>query len=142
MAKTPVSDSLKALRKEAKKLKVDFEPETTEAELQILVDAANAANGAQAAKAAETGKAPEQSAPAGSTPSPQEPEVKEGGDESQPAAKGEQIIQTLTTRNKEKFELVQTKDGVVLRNLPARQVLAEFATVDEGKHHLENLSRF
>ncbi len=140
MAKTPVSDSLKALRKEAKKLKVDFEAETTEAELQILVDAAKAAAGAQAQKAAETGSAPAQTAPAGSTPSPQEPEVKEGGE--QPAAKGEQIIQTLTTRNKEKFELVQTKDGVVLRNLPARQVLAEFATVDEGKHHLENLSRF
>lgn len=135
-----VSQELKDLRKQAKKLKVEFDAETTEAELKILVDAAEAAKTAQEQKAGEVVADTIGGEVAQVTPVVSESVVK---DEAPVEGAKEQLIQTFVNRQKEAFQLVQTKEGkIVLKKHTTGAVLAVFKTVDEGKHHLENLSRF
>ena len=143
-------DTFAELKKKAKKLKVDFDKATTEAELNILVSAAEAAATAQKEKQdGEAGKV------GATTPSDRE-DVKDAQNKADEADKpaevtpaGDTVIQTVITRNKEKHHLVVTPKGDVQIKNHFGVVTANFAgsddqtaNINEGKRHLENLSRF
>lgn len=134
-----VSEELKDLRKRAKKLKVEFEKDATEAELTILVEAAEAAEKAQAEKAGEVVSTPI-SGEVASTPAPVDSKVEEH--EPVEGAK-EQVMLTFHNKQKVAYQVIQTVKGTFeLRLHTTSQVLAVFKTLDDAKHHVENLSRF
>lgn len=140
------------LKKKAKKLKVDFDKDTTEAELGILVSTAEAAAGAQQEKKdGETG-----SGQVGATTPSDREDVKEAQEKADSTNKapevtpaGDTVVQTVVTRNKEKHNLVVTDKGDVQIKNHFGVVTANFDSKDsqvdniaDGKRHLENLSRF
>lgn len=147
-AEKAAKDQFATLKKDAKKLKIDFDKNTTQEELQVLVDAANAAATAQEEKAAADGKgfatsqpnngAPDNApAPTGTedTPVPQAPPVAPADPQ------GDRFISKHTTRGGDVHNLVQRGNAFVVKD-KFGVVSANFATLDEGKHHMENLSRF
>lgn len=137
-------ESMKALQKEAKKLKIDFDKDTTSSELQVLVDAAKAAADAQAAKASEgptghlTSSPNNDEAPAKTgtedTPVPQAPPVV-----TDPS--GDRVLNQHVTRGGDVHILVQRKDKFVVKNQHGI-VNASFDDQAAAQHHMENLSRF
>lgn len=121
-----------ALKKEAKKLGVEFDKETPQAELQILVDAAKGAAQAQVEKANENQTPPPTGTEEAKILQVEAPVVDPSGDV---------IIQKHKTRGGEIHILAQRGSGYVVKN-PAGVVTSTFDDLNAAKHHMENLSRF
>lgn len=129
------------LKKEAKKLKIDFDRQTTLPELQVLVDAAKSAATAQAEKVAADGQGFATSAPAPDrrTETSEEPVPQAPAPVTDPA--GDRVINTHKTRGGDIHILAERKGHYVVKN-QFGVVNAEFANIAEAQHHMENLSRF
>jgi len=153
MAAKPISKELKALRKSAKEFGIDFDAKTTEAELKILVDSAEAAAKAQAEQSGD-GSAADASKPGDLTGAPAIPST---GTEDSPlpqadpapvaedpevTADGGTVLQTHKGISLVHF--VKTKkadEAFILRNAFG-QLLGQFGSREEGLKHMENLTRF
>lgn len=130
------------LKKDAKKLKIDFDKDTTLAELQVLVDAAKSAAQAQADKEAEgaTGFA---------TSSPNNVPAKTGTEEAPvsqaPAVvtdpTGDRVLNQHKTRGGDLHILAERGNGYVIKNQHGI-VNATFDVLADAQHYMENLSRF
>ncbi len=150
MAQEKASPELADLRKRAKKLKIDFDKESTAEELKVLVEAGEAAAQARKEEADKGGtiesrtqdpkiKNPE--AKVGAV-SEGDPVVVEGGNGK------EEVVATLKTKTGHIFRLIISPEGEVeLRKTPNILVqsfgpVTEPNSLEAGKKHLENLSRF
>ncbi len=150
-----VSNELKELRKQAKKLGIDFDAATPEGELKMLVDAAEAASAAQKEEGAKAAATPEGVQSEKPDTSSEKPEVKDEKPQDPPSANvepeepvqdeaGDNVIKTYTSRNGSKFILVDNTDGeekdIFIKN-QAGVKIGRFESVDDGNRYLENLSR-
>lgn len=150
-AAADAAKALKELQKKAKKLKVQFDAETTAEELTILVNAAEEAVAAQEAAKGET-TPPPVTPPTGDEVHQQEAQAAadsaSAAPETTPA--GDSVLSTHVGKlSKEVSKLVLTPDGKVQLKSRHGVVLANFDTKDnqkdnisEGLRHMENLSRF
>jgi hypothetical protein len=135
--------ALKELRVKAKELGVDFDKDTTEAELSILVSSAEAAAKARAEAAGDVPPAPSAELTG--------PEIASTGTEEVPAPQGEaqafdgsggEVLSTHKSFSLVRFDAKgKTPESFALRN-DVGQVLATFASREEGMKHMENLTRF
>lgn len=167
---TPEQEAAKEmaeLQKKAKKLKITFDATTPVDELKMLVTAGEAAAKAQKDAKTPTPPAPTPAAPAAdisdtkvppvvvpvlsdppaNTPAPDAPDNTPGEEPVGSLPEKDEVLQSLTTKNKETFHLVRT---AATKKVPSQvqlktkfgQVVANFDSPEQGKAHLENMSRF
>jgi len=156
-AKKAAEASLKDLQKRAKKLGIEFDKDSTEAELKVLVEAGEAAAKAREDKADKNaGEADKPGTPEDrmkdEPPVNPEPKVGSVSDAKHEEIEGgtgkEELVQTLKTKQGHVFSLVISPDGdVQLTKVPNIFVqsfgpVSDPKSLEAGKKHMENLSRF